>query len=111
MNTINALLLFCAISFLAYGASCLLSEHMQTEFDRYGLARYRTLTGLLQLAAAGGLLLGLLVPWIGGLAAAGLSLQMACGLGVRVRIRDPWIRCTPAAAFMIICGLLAVRLL
>jgi hypothetical protein len=108
---ILALSLFCSVSFFGYGLSCLFSRHMVAEFERYGLARFRTLTGALQVLAATGLLVGLQIPVIGGIAAAGLALQMACGLGVRVRIGDPWFRCLPAAGYMILCGYLATQLL
>lgn len=84
---------------------------MITEFKRYKLARFRELTGQLQLLGATGLLLGLLIPAIGGLAAAGLSLQMACGLGVRIRIKDSWFRCLPAIIYMLACGWIATQLL
>lgn len=84
---------------------------MVLEFQRYGLSRFRTLTGALQVLAALGLLLGLVFPWIGGIAAGGLALQMACGLGVRVRIRDKWHQCLPAFIYMLACGYLAVRLI
>lgn len=105
------LIAFCSLSFFGYGFSCLYSQRMVTEFVRYRLARYRKLTGALQVAAASGLLLGLIVPWIGGIAAAGLALQMACGLGVRVKIRDPWYQCVPAGFYMIVCYYLSTQLL
>ncbi len=111
MTTLAFLIFVCAISFLIYGASCLFSPHMQVEFQRYGLAKYRQLTGVLQLLAAIGLLVGLAVPWIGGIAATGLALQMACGVGVRVTIGDPWYMCLPAATYMLLCSWLAVQLL
>jgi len=111
MNSIIFLILFCALSFFAYGWSCLNSFHMVAEFKRYRLSRFRRLTGTLQILGAAGLLLGLLFPWVAGLAAAGLSLQMACGLGVRVKIGDTWIQCIPAALYMILCGFLATQLL
>ena len=89
------------VSFYGYGASCLLAQHMVLEFERYALARFRRLTGVLQLLGASGLLIGLLgVPEIGLLAAAGLSLQMFLGLGVRLSIRDPLLQCLPSCAFM-----------
>lgn len=84
---------------------------MVEEFKRYRLSSYRSLTGVLQVLGSLGLFLGLAIPWIGGVAAAGLSLQMACGLGVRVKIRDSWKQCLPAAAYMILCGWLAWQLL
>jgi hypothetical protein len=109
MNEI--LIIFCAVSFLGYGLSCLFSKHMVLEFSRYGLPKYRVLTGVLQILAAIGLFAGLAASPLGGIAAAGLALQMACGLGVRVKIGDPWWLCTPAAFFMVICGYLATQLL
>lgn len=81
---------------------------MVAEFERYGLSKYRVLTGVLQVLAAVGLLVGLKISWIGSLAAAGLALQMACGLGVRIHLGDAWLLCMPAATYMIICGALAL---
>ena len=106
-----ALMVFCTLSFFGYGFSCLYSQRMVTEFARYRLSRFRQLTGGLQIAAATGLLLGFVVPWIGGLASAGLALQMACGLGVRLRIHDPWYQCLPAGFYMILCYYLSTQLL
>ena len=111
MSKLTLVMLFCAISFYIYGWSCLKTNYMIGEFKRYGLARFRKLTGNLQLLGATGLIVGIPIPAIGGLAAAGLSLQMACGLGVRVRIKDSWFRCLPAIIYMIICGWLATQLL
>lgn len=111
MRTQHIVMLVCAISFYLYGWGCLKTEHMVREFKRYGLAEFRKLTGNLQLLGATGLIVGLLVPAIGGLAAAGLSLQMACGLGVRIRIKDSWFSCLPAIIYMTLCGWLATRLL
>ncbi|PXA05037.1 hypothetical protein DDZ13_03475 [Coraliomargarita sinensis] len=111
MNAQNFLLLVCAVSFFGYGFSCLFSPHMVAEFQRYGLSRFRKLTGVLQVAAACGLLAGLVIPSLGGIAAAGLAMQMACGLGVRVKIGDAWFLCLPAATYMMLCGWLATRLL
>lgn len=111
MNLLHITMLFCSISFFAYGIGCLSTQRMVAEFKRYRLSRYRILTGRLQLLGAAGLLVGFVLPVIGGLAAGGLSLQMACGLGVRVRIRDPWLHCMPAALYMILCGWIATQLL
>ena len=40
-----------SVSFLLYGASLFGSRAMVAEFERYQLARYRTLTGALQMAS------------------------------------------------------------
>lgn len=111
MTAILLVQVFCALSFIGYGLSCLLSPHMVVEFERYKLERFRVLTGVLQILAASGLAIGLILPWVAGLSAAGIALQMACGLGVRVRIGDPWHLCLPAAIYMLLCGWLAVRIL
>ena len=111
MSILTAVTLFCAFSFYLYGWSCLKTQRMVAEFKRYKLSQYRRLTGNLQLLGATGLILGLLFPIIGGLAAAGLSLQMACGLGVRIRIEDTWVQCLPAIIYMLACGWIATQLL
>lgn len=91
---------FDALSFLLYGLSCLVSARMVAEFDRYGLAGFRVLTGWLQLAGAAGVALGMAgYEPLGLLAAGGLSLQMALGVGVRLRIRDRWYQALPAFGY------------
>ena len=84
---------------------------MATEFARYGIPQFRVLTGILQLVAALGLLVGFFYPWIGALAAGGLSLQMACGLIVRIRIKDSIIQCLPAMFYLLLCAWLAKQFL
>lgn len=111
MNVIKFSMLFCALSFFVYGWCCLYTERMVAEFKRYRLSHFRRLTGILQLLGAAGLLVGLFVPWIGGMAAAGLSLQMACGLGARISIKDTWLQCLPAIFYMLLCGWIAIQLL
>lgn len=111
MTAVTCMLLFTAISFLGYGFSCLFSAHMVIEFQRYNLPKFRRLTGLLQVLAAIGLLIGLTIPWIGGIAAAGLAIQMACGLAVRIKIGDAWYLCLPATGYMLMCAWLGTRLL
>lgn len=93
---------FSCLSFFAYGVACLTTNWMRREFERYRLARFRVVTGLLQLAGASGLFVGLFVPALGCLAAAGLSLQMLLGVGVRITIRDSLLQAIPAAFY---CGL------
>ena len=98
--------LFCAVSFLGYGFSCLSSEHMVREFRRFGLARFRRLTGTLQLLGGTGLLVGLQFPVVGAIAAGGLAVQMLLGFGVRLKIRDRLVLCLPALIYLLLCGLL-----
>ncbi len=85
---------------------------MVVEFQRYGLAPFRLLTGCLQLLGATGLLIGLLAsPAIGLIASAGLSLQMLLGFCVRLRIRDNVGQCLPSFIYMWINAGLALEFL
>jgi hypothetical protein len=96
----NFLIWFSAISFMGYGVSCVFSAHMVAEFQRYQLARFRMLTGLLQILGATGLLIGLISPLIGMLAAGGLAAQMLLGFCVRLKIRDSLFQASPSFIFM-----------
>ena len=106
-----ATLLFCVVSFLGYGLSCLLTARMNREFERYGLVRFRVLTGLLQIAGALGLLGGLRFPLIGATAAGGLTLLMLLGFGVRLKIRDGIARSLPALLYLIVSAWLCAKFL
>lgn len=108
MNHLNGTLtLFTAFAFIGYGLSCVFTQHMVAEFTRYGLSKFRRLTGYLQIMGAAGLIIGIFEPRIGLLAASGLCLQMTLGVVVRIRIRDSWIQASPATSFMFINGYLA----
>lgn len=102
MSTFVVTNLFCAIAFLGYGVTCLFSGHMAREFERYRLARFRILTGVLQLMAAVGLLLGLWFPPIGIVAAGGLASQMLLGFLVRRKIGDSVLQSLPALFFCLV---------
>ena len=94
---------FSAIAFLVYGPCCVFSGHMVMEFKRYRLARFRKITGYLQILGAAGLLIGYLAsPIVGLLASLGLSIQMLLGFGVRLLIRDSLFQCLPSFSFMMI---------
>jgi hypothetical protein len=87
-------------SFGSYGVSCLCSRAMVVEFERFRLARYRVLTGTLQVAASVGLLAGLLTGvagrWLLLASAGGLAMMMLLAVLVRVRINDPALAAVPA---------------
>lgn len=87
------------VSFAWYGMLCLLPGRMVGEFERYGLARFRLLTGALQLAGSLGLLAGYRSRPLLMLAAAGLAALMVAGIITRLRIRDPIAAILPAFAF------------
>lgn len=89
-------------AFLFYGLSCLFSDGMVEEFERYGLSRLRRFTGLLEVAGALGLLAGYVLPGLVPAASAGLSLLMALGIATRVRLRDPLVAMLPAVALLLV---------
>lgn len=103
-----ALILFSALSFLGYGAACFGSARLKTEFDRYRLASQRALVGVLQVAAAIGLVVGLQEPWIGRAAAGGLALMMLVAVGVRIRIKDTLLQTAPALLYLALNAYLSV---
>ena len=97
-----ALILCSAISFLGYGAACFFSDSLKREFARYGFGSQRALIGGLQLCAAVGLLAGLIQPWLGRAAAAGLALMMLVAVGVRIKIKDTFLQTSPALSYMVL---------
>ena len=82
--------------FLYYGLICLFSDGMMAEFRRFGLSRFRRLTGSLEVMGALGLLAGLFVPIFTLLASAGLALLMLLGVFTRVRVGDSILETLPA---------------
>ena len=100
---------FCAVSFFAFGLSCFTAAYMRREFARYGLARFRVMTGVLQLLGALGVSIGLWHALIGMAAALGLSLLMLAGFVTRLRIRDSALQCLPSFAYMLLCAWLSLE--
>ncbi len=100
MPLFTLLVLFSSVSFLIYGLSCLSTRYMKQEFERFGLAKFRQFTGVLEIAAAIGLALGLIMPALGCLAAGGLALLMLLGFFVRLKIKDGPLRAFSALFYM-----------
>ena len=90
---------FSSFAFLCYGTSCLTTKKMDVEFRRYGLYRFKVLTGLLQILGAIGLLIGMKSNSIFLLSSGGLTLLMLMGVAVRIHVRDSFRRCIPALFF------------
>jgi hypothetical protein len=88
--------------FLGYGLACLFADGMETEFQRFGLSRFRRLTGWLEVAGALGLCAGLIVPVFTIVSAAGLAWLMLLGVFVRVRVRDSLLETMPAAVLLLV---------
>ena len=74
--------------FLYFGFACLFANGMVAEFERFGLSRFRRLTGSLELLGALGLIVGYLLPVLQLLSAVGLALLMLLGVATRIRVRD-----------------------
>ena len=102
MSLLRILICGSSCAFLIYGVLCLTSSHMQSEFKRFGLESLRKTTGVLEILGGVGLLVGLKwhpALWV---SSGGLALLMLAGFGVRVRIRDGFLRSMPALALMIV---------
>lgn len=89
-------------AFVIYGLSCMFSKRMVLEFDRYGLSKFRFLTGLLQFLAAVALFIGFFLPYLTTVASFGLALQMILGVGLRLKIKDSFLQTFPAIFFCIL---------
>ena len=87
--------------FLFYGVSVLVSDAMMEEFQRFNLARFRKLTGVLEVLGALGLILGYFQPVFVAIAAGGLTLLMAAGVVVRFRCKDSVVDALPALVMML----------
>lgn len=95
----NLLLIFSAVSFLFFGIGCLRSPYLIAEFERYSVPQFRTLTGLLQLLGGLGILGGFYWNPLQLFSCFGLALLMLFGVGVRIKIKDSFIQCFPAAFY------------
>lgn len=94
--------------FFYYGISVLVSDAMVREFEKFGLLRFRKLTGVLEVVGAAGLLIGYLVPPLVIVASGGLALLMVLGVAVRLRAGPPLTDAIPALVMLVInvyvCG-------
>ncbi len=97
----GAAIFLSASLFLFYGLLCLFSDGMETEFERFGLSRYRRLTGSLEVLGAVGLLVGIFEPGVMLAASAGLALLMVLGVITRIRVRDSFFETLPAAVLLL----------
>ena len=69
---------------------------MKLEFERYGLRRYRKITGFFELLGGVGSTVGLFFPIIYQISTLGLSILMIMGLIVRIRLKDRLMEALPA---------------
>jgi len=88
--------------FLYYGLTCLFTDTRAAEFERFGLGRFRKLTGSLEVLGALGLLVGYFAPFLVIVASGGLALLMVLGVATRVRVRDSLLEMLPAIVLMLV---------
>jgi len=102
INVTTILTLLSGLAFLSYGILCLTTNHMVEEFVRYGLLKYRYLTGVLEVLGGLGSLVGLYYRPIMMISTGGLTILMLLGVIVRLRIKDPYLFIIPAFVLMLI---------
>ncbi|MBC7370057.1 MAG: DoxX family protein [Bdellovibrionaceae bacterium] len=85
-----------------YGTSCLTSQRMVIEFNRYKMSSFRVAIGVLQISASFGLVAGFFLPWLTLLSSLGLAIQMFLGVIVRFKIKDSFVEAIPAFIFCIL---------
>lgn len=100
MNLLQVLILISSFSFWSYGIAYFVSPKMKSEFKRFGLEKFGSLTAVLEIFGGLGLLIGLQFPIILVLASGGLTLLMLLGVGVRVMVKDNFLVTLPALLFM-----------
>ncbi|MEM7483954.1 MAG: DoxX family protein [Bacteroidota bacterium] len=93
---------FSGISFIVFGLSCLFSKFMVSEFQRYGLQKFRILNGYLQILGGIGLLIGLSYLPLALTSSFGLTVLMLCGFLVRLKIKDGFVKSFPAFFYMLL---------
>lgn len=113
MNFLNSLVIFSASSFLIFGIACFVTEHMRSEFVRYGLTKHLKLVGILQIIGAVGLALGFFckIDLLTVSSSIGLAVLMLLGFGVRIRIKDPFVKSAPSIIYSAINFYIAIALL
>ena len=90
------------VLFFYYGFSVLVSDAMVEEFEKFGLIRFRRVTGLLEVLGAAGLMLGYLIPSLVIAASGGLCVLMILGVGVRYRAGSTVVEALPAVVMALI---------
>ena len=90
------------MSFMGYGIAYFISPQMKIEFKRFGLEKVGTLTAVLELLGAAGLLVGLKFHLILLISAGGLAILMFLGVVIRLKVKDSFWITLPALFFMVL---------
>ena len=104
MRLLQVLVLFSSLSFMSYGIAYFTSPKMKSEFIRFGLSKFGTLTAILEILGALGLLLGLIFDYFLILSSGGLALIMFLGVAARLRVKDGFLEILPALFFLGVNG-------
>lgn len=104
MDFLHVLIFISSLSFLVYGIVYFRSTKLKNEFKRFGLEKIGTLTAVLELLGAIGLLVGLKYNFVLLISAGGLALLMFFGVAVRIKVRDTLWVTLPAIFFMVLNG-------
>ena len=108
----NQIIILCSgIVFIFYGLLCLITNHMMVEFNRYGLARFRKIIGVLELLGGVGLIVGFYYPLTSIVASSGLTVLMLLGVLVRLKNKDPLWEIIPAFSLMLLNGYIFSQLI
>ena len=99
---LTLLILISGVSFIIYGSLLFVSTEMQNEFKRFGLEKFTTLTGTLELLGGIGMLVGLKFNVILLISSGGLALLMLLGFGTRTRVKDGFWLSFPSLLFMLL---------
>ena len=102
MSFLNILIFISSFSFIIYGIAYFTSTNMKSEFKRFGLEKLGTLTAVLELLGAFGLLVGLRFHPLLLISAGGLAFLMLLGVAVRIKMKDSVLISLPATFYMLL---------
>ena len=110
MKLLTILTWLSGLFFIYFGIGCLISDFIISEFIRYGLEKFRVITGILQLLGAAGLLIGLYYDSrILLFSSIGLGVLMIFGFIVRININDNFFKCLPSFSFAVLNLFIAIK--
>ena len=102
MDLIKVALIISSISFLFYGISYFISKKMKSEFKRFGLEKFGTITAIFEILGGVGLVIGLKFNSILVISSGGLALLMFLGILVRIKVKDSLLITIPALFYMLL---------
>ena len=108
MDIFSIIIVFTAISFIAYGINSFISKKMILEFKRWGLEKRRKEIGSFQLACGIGILIGIKLNYILIFSSIILIIMMLVAVYVRIKIKDNISEILPALAYLVL-GILILQ--